>query len=100
MKQQKVEEEEEYAPLEAAERLKAKGERQKEYKTPVLFLRKSKAGEHLYAYNRVKEDGGDSILGGDVGSLLLNVSEVVALLNGKMDWVKVSVMPPREEEGD
>ena len=66
---------------------------EKTYKNPVLFLRKSKAGEHLYAFNRDKEGGGDSVLGNGVGSLLLNVSEVVALVDGRVDWIKVSVLP-------
>ena len=76
----------------------------KEYKNPVLFLRKSKQGEHLYAFNRIKDlekmkDNAEEglILGKNVGSLLLNISEVVKLVDGKVDWIKISVLPPRED---
>ena len=67
------------------------------YKVPVLFLRKSKAGKHLYAFNRVDEEGKD-VLGGDVGSILINISEVQDLLDGKALWVKVSVLPAEKDE--
>ena len=80
-------------------------EEEKTYKNPVLFLRKSKAGEHLYAFNRIieleamKEDAENGlILGKNVGSLLLNVSEVVKLVDGKVDWIKISVLPARDSE--
>lgn len=66
-------------------------EEKKEYKNKVLFLRKSKAGKHLYAFNK------DGILGGDVGSIVLNVSEVESLLAGKFEWIKVSAMPKKAE---
>ena len=66
------------------------------YKVPVLFLRKSKAGKHLYAFNRVDEEGKD-VLGGDVGSILINISEVQDLLDGKALWVKVSVLPAEKD---
>ena len=77
---------------------------EKTYKNPVLFLRKSKAGEHLYAFNRIieleamKDDAEEGlVLGKNVGSLLLNVSEVVKLVDGRVEWIKVSVLPPRED---
>ena len=63
-----------------------------EYKNKVLFLRLSKTGKHLYAFNK------DGILGGDIGSIVLNVSEVVQLLAGKFNWIKISVMPVKEED--
>ena len=63
-----------------------------EYKTKVIFLRKSKKGAHLYAFNR------DGILGGDVGSILVDVSEIKRLIAGGTDWVKVSVIPAEESE--
>ena len=66
------------------------------YKVPVLFLRKSKAGKHLYAFNRVDEEGKD-VLGGDVGSVLINISEIEDVLTGKADWVKVSVLPAEKD---
>ena len=64
-------------------------EEKKVYKNPVLFLRKSKAGEHLYAFNIEKEGG--MVLGGGVKSLILNVSDVVKLLGGEVDKIKVSI---------
>ena len=69
----------------------AEEEEEKTYKHPVLFLRKSKAGQHLYAFNR------DGILGGGVESLIMNVSDVTKVLEGKMEWIKVSVMEVKEE---
>ena len=63
-----------------------------EYKTKVVFLRKSKKGAHLYAFNR------DGILGGDVGSILMDVSEIKRLIAGSTDWVKVSVIPAGKSE--
>ena len=57
-----------------------------EYKTMVVFLRRSKKGAHLYAFNR------DGILGGDVGSILMDVSEVERLIAGSTEWIKVSVI--------
>ena len=66
------------------------------YKVPVLFLRKSKAGKHLYAFNRVDEEGKD-VLGGDVGSVLINISEIEDVLTGNADWVKVSVLPAEKD---
>ncbi len=57
-----------------------------EYTNKVLFLRKSKKGKHLYAFQR------DGILGGGVGSIVLNVSEVKDLIDGKAEWIKVSAM--------
>ena len=71
-------------------------EDKKEYKQPVLFLRKSKQGKHLYAFNR--EEQGSTVLGGDVGSIIMDVSEVERLLAGSTDWIKVGVIPKRPEE--
>ena len=72
-------------------------EEKKVYKNPVLFLRKSKAGEHLYAFNMEKEGG--MVLGGGVKSLILNVSDVVNLLAGKVDKIKVSITSAEEGGG-
>ena len=69
VKQQKIEEEE------------------KEYKNKVIFLRRSKKGAHLYAFNY------EGALGGDVGSLIMDVSEVKKLLTGSTEWIKVGVIP-------
>ena len=75
----------------AEEESKEESKEEKKYKNPVLFLRKSKAGEHLYAFNR------DEALGGEIESLIFNVSDVKKLLDGKMEWIKVSVMEVKEE---
>jgi hypothetical protein len=75
----------------------------KEYKTPVLYLRKSKAGDHLYAFNVQKRDsqgnGGEGkLLGDSIGSLIANVSDVQAVISGKMEWAKMSVLPAEDRE--
>ena len=63
-----------------------------EYKNKVVFLRKSKKGAHLYAFNR------DGALGGGIESILMDISEVQRLIEGSTDWIKVSVMETKEEE--
>ena len=70
-------------------------EEEKVYKNKVVFLRKSKKGEHLYAfdYNGAFETAID-------GSLILNVSDVEALIAGRYDSIKVSIMPKREDDLD
>lgn len=74
----------------------------KVYKNPVIYLRKSKAGEHLYAFNVEGQgedlEGSKDVLGDNVGSLIMNVSDVKKLLDGQMDWIKVSVMPAEKPE--
>jgi len=65
--------------------------KEKEYDSKVLFLRKSKAGKHLYAFNR------DEILGVGVKSILINVEDMHQLLGGG-DWCKVSAMMDSGEE--
>lgn len=69
-----------------------------EYTNRILFLRKSKKGEHLYAFQR------DGILGGETESLVMNVSDVKQLIDGKQTWCKVSAMEKvakgRQTEGD
>ena len=65
-------------------------EEKKSYKQPVLFLRKSKVGKHLYAFNR--EEEGVSVLGGRIGSILMDVSEVERLIAGSTEWIKVGVI--------
>lgn len=71
-------------------------EEEKEYKNDVLYLRRSKAGKHLFMFNREGQNG-ENILGEGVSSLLVNVEDIQALLGGSL-WAKVSVM--REEEED
>jgi hypothetical protein len=63
-----------------------------EYANAVVFLRKSKKGEHLYAFDN---DGAFAKAKG--GSLLMNVSDVKNLIEGKFESIKVSVMPKQEE---
>ena len=57
------------------------------YKNKVVFLRRSKAGDHLF----VHDSRGDLIEG---GTLIMNVSEVERLIGGGTEWIKVSVLPP------
>ena len=61
----------------------------KEYKNKVIWLHKSKAGEHLYAFGKE----GDFH---NVRSLLMNVSEVDNLLKGYVDSIKISIMENEE----
>lgn len=68
---------------------------EKVYKNPVVFLRRSKAGDHLFVHDSksVLEQG---------GTLIMNVSDVKRLINGGTDWIKVSVVAPgsaAEREG-
>jgi len=63
-----------------------------EYKNKVVFLRKSKKGAHLYAFNR------DGAFGGGIESILMDISEVERLIAGSTEWIKVSVMEAKEEE--
>lgn len=67
-------------------------EKGKAYKRPVIYLRKSRAGEHLFAFNV------DGALGGDVESLIANLGEVKKVMNGELKWCKVSVMAEKEGE--
>lgn len=58
-----------------------------EYKNKVVFLRRSKKRAHLYAFNH------EGALGEEVGSLIMDVSEVERLLAGSTEWIKVGVIP-------
>lgn len=73
-----------------------KEEERKTYKNPVLFLRKSKKGKHLYAFNVEKENGSE-VLGGGVGSLLVNIADVEKVISGEYESIKISVMLKVEE---
>jgi hypothetical protein len=75
-------------------------EEEKTYVNPILYLRKSKKGGHLYAFNVEKHGGeeGDMVLGEEVESLILNVSDVSAVLEGQLEWCKVSVVLKEERE--
>jgi hypothetical protein len=68
-------------------------EEEHEYKSKVVFARKSKAGNHIYAFNK------DGVLGGEVGSLIFNVADIEKLLGGEVDWIKISITSA-EEEGE
>jgi len=64
---------------------------EKVYKNAVVFLRLSKSGEHVYAFNR------EGALGEGVASLIANVKDIRAVIDGKGDWAKVSVVEEKEE---
>ena len=69
----------------------------KAYKNKIVFLRLSKAGNHVFAFNN------DGALGGEVESLIANVKEVTAVLDGSAEYAKMSVLKvskAKEEEGD
>lgn len=57
------------------------------YKNKVVFLRRSKAGNHLFVH-----DNREDLIGG--GTLIMNVSDVEKLIGGGIEWIKVSVLPP------
>lgn len=63
-----------------------------EYKNKVVFLRKSKKGAHLYAFNY------EGALGDNVGSLIMDVTEVQKVIEGKSEWCKVGVILEKEED--
>ena len=69
-----------------AKQKKLEEEEKVKYKNPIVFLRKSKAGNHLYVY-----DSKEELIGG--GTLIMNVSDVENLIGGGTDWIKVSVLP-------
>lgn len=70
-------------------------EDEKEYKNRVIFLRKSKAGKHLYAF-----DNDNAFGDAKEGSIVMNIAEVKALLAEQLDFIKVSVLPKKTEEED
>jgi hypothetical protein len=64
----------------------------KEYKNKVIFLRLSRTGNHVYAFNN------EGVLGENVESLITNVKEVERVLEGvKGAYAKMSVMEVKEE---
>lgn len=78
-------------------------EGKKTYKVPILYLRKSEKGNHLYAFDVAEKDmagkeSGEMVLGGKTESLIMNVSDVQAVIDGKIRWAKVSVMRNKEDE--
>lgn len=61
-------------------------EEEPEYKHKVVFLRRSKAGKHLFVFDSRKDlEAG--------ASLIMDISEVERLVAGTTDWIKVSVLP-------
>ena len=65
-------------------------EEEVEYKNKVVFLRRSKAGNHLFVF-----DSREDLISG--GTLIMNVSEVEELIRGERDWLKVGILPPETE---
>jgi hypothetical protein len=57
------------------------------YKNKVVFLRKSKKGEHLYAF-----DNDGAFAAARDGSILMNISDVHALIHDEYKSIKVSIM--------
>jgi hypothetical protein len=55
-----------------------------EYENKALFLRKSKKGNHLFAF------AGDT-------TLVMSIEEVSELIDEDRDWVKVSVLEKKDE---
>jgi len=70
-------------------------ETEKVYKNKVVFLRKSIAGNHLYAF-----DYNDAFAEAKEGSIIMNISDVEALIAGKYDSIKVSIMPKKGNEAE
>jgi hypothetical protein len=64
---------------------------EKQYKNKVIFLRKSVAGDHLYAF-----DNDGAFAEAIEGSIIMNIAEVKGLLTGNFDFIKVSIMPKKE----
>ena len=64
------------------------GKEEKQYKNKVVFLHKSRAGEHLYAF-----DNNGAFEKAIEGSIIVNISDIEALLSGKFQSAKVSIMP-------
>lgn len=73
-----------------AKQKKLEEEGEKTYKNAVVFLRKSKAGNHLFVHDSTEE----LICG---GTLIMNVSDVKNLIGGSTEWIKVSVL--KNDEG-
>lgn len=65
-------------------------EEKKQYKNKVVFLRKSVAGNHLYAF-----DNDGAFAEAIEGSIVMNIAEVNGLLIGNLDFIKISIMPRR-----
>ena len=63
------------------------------YKNKVVFLRKSKKGSHLYAFDN---DGAFATAVG--GSIIINITEVEALIRGDFKSIKVSIMEEKKDE--
>jgi hypothetical protein len=55
-----------------------------EFKNKVIFMRKSKKGNHLYAFS-----------GGTV--LVMSIEEISELIDEDREYVKVSVMEKKDE---
>lgn len=64
-----------------------------EYKNKAVFLRKSKGGDHLYAF-----DVDAAFVDAINGSIVMNISEVVAVIEGKSDFAKVGILKKLSKE--
>ena len=64
-----------------------------EYKNKVIWLHKSKKGGHLYAFTN------EGIFH-NTKSILMNVSEVTALLAGEVDGIKMSIIEHEDKDED
>ena len=78
-----------------------KAKQGKTYKNKVVYLRLSKAGEHVYAFNVESKDEegvgtGEMALGRGIESMIANVREVTAMLEGSAEYAKISVLPVKE----
>lgn len=71
--------------------VKIEEDNRKPYKHKAVFLRRSKAGEHLFLH-----DTQENLAPGS--TLIMGVSEVEAVIKGEREWAKVGILPPEEVE--
>jgi len=69
--------------------------KEEKYKNKVVFLRKSVAGNHLYAF-----DNDGAFADAKEGSIVMNISELKGLLTGNLDFIKISIIPKKMQEND
>ena len=62
----------------------------KEYKNKVIWLHKSRKGDHLYAF------ANEGVFH-NAKSILMNVSEVMALIEGFSDGIKISIISQEDD---
>ena len=71
--------------------LEIQEQEEKIYSHPVVFLRKSRAGKHLFVF-----DSGEDLVAGS--TLIMDISEVERLIGGGTDWIKISVLSARDAD--